>query len=220
MVDPTLRVRLPVQRGILHIEILVTGPIKIQVPDRRGLARQRVRNVHLGEERRVDQVHVLSAHRPEAHHAQRGEAAHGPAVVVAGDPADGVVELAGDVKVAIVRREARAARVVEEVDHQERLLVADVVEPRRVVEVPEALDERVRPAQGGDELGHVVWDVEGVQPRRTLVRLVAVLVQIARGEVEQQRTEGGILVPKGPVQVSRHEEAGEAAFDQRAIDGL
>lgn len=106
----------------------------------------------------------MTSHRPDAHHGQAGEAAHGAAVVVAGDADDGVIELGRDVEVRYFGRDGGASGVVGEVDSQEGLFVADVEEIVCVVQVLHAVREGFWAAESRDKRGHVLRDVEGVEP--------------------------------------------------------
>lgn len=102
MRQPRLRIRLTIQFRTLDVNVLVAC-VEADVANRGGVAIQRIRDAHFWEEGRNDEIHVLAAHGEEAHHRQRGEAAHCARVVVAGDAADGVVEAAGDVLVGVLR---------------------------------------------------------------------------------------------------------------------
>ena len=170
MRNPVLAIRLPIELRTLDIDILIPS-IEVHILHRRRLARQAVLDANLREIRRQDEIDVLSAHGPQAHHGEGAKGAHGAGVVVSRDAVDLCVELGGNVVVAKVRGQAGAAGVVEEEDEEEGLLIAKVEQVGGRVEELEALDEGVGPAEGGDEVGHVVGGEEGVEPAAALVRL-------------------------------------------------
>lgn len=64
---------------------------------------------------------------------------------------------------------------MEEIDHEESLLVANVVQTWRIVEVLKTVDEGFGTPEREDELGHVVRGVERVQPGRAFVGFMAIL---------------------------------------------
>ena len=125
MIDPIFRVRLPIQPRLLHIDSLILR-IEINVLHRRDFTRLPIRDADLFEERWCDEIDVLARVREQAHDAQRREAAHGAAVVVAGNANESGVELAGDVAVGAAGGEAWAAGVVVEEDGEKGLFVAEV----------------------------------------------------------------------------------------------
>jgi hypothetical protein len=65
--DPVLRVRLAIERSALDVDVLIAA-IKVDVPNRGCLASKTVGDINLREERRYDEVYVLPAHGPRAHH--------------------------------------------------------------------------------------------------------------------------------------------------------
>jgi hypothetical protein len=92
----------------------------------------------------------------------------------------------------------RAARVVVQEDVEEALLVADV-QQAGLVEVVEAFDESGRPAEGRDQTSHVLRHVECVEPGAAFIRLVAIGVEVAGGEVQERRAEDWVLEAPGAV---------------------
>ena len=159
MPDPILRVRYPVERSALYINIAIRN-IKAHVPDRRRLARQRALHAHAFEKRRRDQIHVLAWVGEKPHHRKCGKRAQRAAVVVAGESAVGVAELGGDVGVGTLCAEGGTAGVVVLEDGEEGGFVADVNETR-VMEVVEAFDECGGAAEGGYQGSHVVGNEAG-----------------------------------------------------------
>lgn len=125
MLEPVPRIRLPIQRRGLDVNVLELRVV-VDVSDGRRVARLAVLDGHGLEEGRRDEVHVLAGIGENTHHGERREGAHGAAVVVARDPADRVVELRWDVPVRALGRQARAPCVVVQEDVEEGLLVADV----------------------------------------------------------------------------------------------
>lgn len=162
MRQPIFRPRFAIQRSALNINCLIIR-IKIDIPDRGRLAALLVRHIHLPEITWRDQIDILTRNRPETHHRQGGERAHGARVVVPRETGHGVVELRGDVEMAVLGAESRSACVVELEDGEEGLLVA-YVEQAGGVEVLEALDEGGGAAEGEDQSGHVLWHEEGIHP--------------------------------------------------------
>ena len=191
MLQPILRVRFPVQRGLLDINVLIRR-VEIDVLDRRRLTRDFVLHADLFEKRRRDEIHILPRVRKRPHHRQRQERAHGAAVVVARQSADRVVELRRDVVMRALRGFARPSGEMVLEYGQEGLFVADV-QQAGFVQIIQALHEGRGAAHGGDQRRHVLGHEEGIEPRTAFVCLVAVGVEIAGGEVEQGRAEGWIL---------------------------
>lgn len=170
MRDPVLRIQLPVELSTLYINVLVTS-IKVDVLHRRRLARQSVLDADLGEERWQDEVDVLSAHWPQAHHGQSAKGTHGTGIVVTGDTIHTGIELRGDVVVGKVRRQAWTTSIVEQEDEKEGLFVTKVEQVGSVVKELETLDKSVWATKRGDEVGHVVGGEESVEPAAALVGL-------------------------------------------------
>ena len=125
MIDPVLPVRLSIQPRLLHIDSLVLR-IEINIPHRRDLARLPIRDADCFKERWRDEIDVLPRIRKQTHDAQRGEAAHGAAVVIARDADESGIELTGYVAVGAGGRKAWTAGVVIKEDGEEGLLVAEV----------------------------------------------------------------------------------------------
>lgn len=160
MPNPTLCIRPPIQRRTLDVLGLIRR-IKVLDFDNRPPAIPRAQP-HFAEKRRGEEIDVLSCDGEEAHHSEAAEGAHG-AIVVAGDAGKGGVEEGGDVSVHPVGAQRGATCVVELEYGEEGLLVAHVEEPA-FVEVLEAFGEELDAAHGGDEGGHVLRYVEGVEP--------------------------------------------------------
>jgi len=113
MTQPILRIRLPIQCRTLNIHILILF-IEVLVYNRSFFAGELVGDGDGLKERGCDEVDVLAGVGEDAHHGEGGEGAHGARVVVAGDAADGAVEVAGDVAVRAEAGEGGAAGVVVE----------------------------------------------------------------------------------------------------------
>lgn len=79
--DPVLLIRLPVQRSTLDIYVFIRG-VEMQIPDRRCLICDRMREAYRLEEWREDEIYVLAWVREETHHGEDCETAHGAGIVV------------------------------------------------------------------------------------------------------------------------------------------
>ena len=136
MINPVLRIRLPIQRCALYIYRLVAR-IKIHVADYGCFVGDGAGNTHAFEERRDDEVDVLPRVREQPHHGEGDEGAHGTAVVVAGQACRRGREEGWNIEVGAQRRESWTPCVVVLEYGEEGWLVAyvgDVV----VVEIVEA----------------------------------------------------------------------------------
>ena len=156
----------------------------------------------------------IQKERTYTKHRERDEAAHRARVVIPRDADDGRVELAGNIRVRPLRALGRSPSVMVLVDRQKGLLVTNV-QQARLVQIVQAVHERLRAAERRDQRRHVLRHEERIQPTTPLVRLVPVRVEIARREIQQRRAKCRILQPERAVQVSRLQKACKAGV--RAI---
>lgn len=118
MPNPILTIRLPVQRHVLNINIRIRS-IKIHIPNRRRLVRDRRSYADGFKERRINQVHVLPWIGEQPDHGPGLESAHCTTVVVPWQTGGAVVEGAWDIEVCSLRGECRAAGIVIGIDCEE-----------------------------------------------------------------------------------------------------
>lgn len=96
MSNPILRIVHTIQLRALYVYVLIAA-IEVDIPDRRGFIRLRVSKADGGEERRGDEIDVLTWVREQAKDREDGEASHGAGVVVAGEAGGGGVEMGWDI---------------------------------------------------------------------------------------------------------------------------
>lgn len=191
MLKPILRIWLPIERGALDVNVLIAR-IEVDIPDRRLLASHAVIHAHFLEERRSDEIDILTGIWEDPGHREGYERSHGATVIVPCDANDGVVELGRDIEVRSLCTLSWPASIVVLIDREETLFIANVQEAT-LVEVVQPLGECRRSTHHGDQGGHVGWSEEGVEPCRAFICLVAVWVEVAGSEVEQWRAKYRIL---------------------------
>lgn len=208
MVDPVPAILDPIKRGILNVNIRITG-IKVDISNPRNLARQRIRNVHRLKERRSDQVHVLARVGKETHHGEGHKRAHRAAVVVARQTIGSGAEELGDVIMRTLGGESRSSGVMVLKHREEGRLVADVRNVL-VVEIVQAVDEAVWTSVETDQRCLVMGHVEAVFPDGGLECLWAVVLQGADAEVVVVGAVQRVLIAPGAVEIARFEKPREA----------
>lgn len=125
MIKPVLCIRLPIQRRILHIYILVPA-IEVTRLDCCSLAGEGRLDGDGGEKRGGDEVDVLSRVGEEAHHAEGGKGSHSTGIVVSGKTRHGIVKVPRYILMNECGRKCRTAGVMRQEHGKEGRFVADV----------------------------------------------------------------------------------------------